>query len=991
MSQYNYGAYGEQDQDQGQQGVGAGAPPAQAPAASSRSRRRMYPTQPVDYSQPQVATPPGGVGAPGGMMAPGYGGAPDMYGQPMQGAGGYGAAPGTTGSPAPGYPGAGSPGVASPQAYPGAPGYDPSQQLQQQQQQQQPGAGQNYFTPGGTGAPAAYGAPVGAGGPAPSNYGGAPGYGVDQMAGQFGQMGINRAPSAGALAPKLPPNQLYNIDLIQNFPPPVSDLQLPPPPLVVPPELSLTGNPDANASSDFIRSTLNCVPVSNGLLKKSKLPFSLIVRPYTSLLNTTAPVPVVGEATICRCRRCRSYINCFVTFAEQTHRWKCNLCGLTNEIPAQFDWDPIKNVRKDRFERAELNYGVVEFIAPPEYLVRAPQPPVYVFLLDVSVNAITSGLLATAARAIQDSLDRLPNVDGRTKVAFMAVDSAIHFFSIPAPENQPSTEEQNGDATQDNTEWPEPSMMVVTDLEDPFLPLPSTLLVNLNECRGSIDSLLNNMADMFANNVNSGSAMASALKVAHKLIANIGGKLICLTASLPNVGHASLNVREDRKLLGTAKEYQLLQAANSFYKSFAVDCNRNQVTIDMFLFSSQYQDVATLSNLPRYTGGQTHFYPGWSASRPEDVTKFAHELGEHLSMEISMEAVLRVRASTGLRMSNFYGNFFSRSSDLCSFSTFPRDQSYVLEVSIEDTITKPYVYFQAAVLHTTCFGERRVRVINLALPTSSQLQDIYASADQLAIAAHYTHKVVEKALASGIPDAHDFLNARLNDMLQTYKKDLMTTNVGASAPLQFCANLRMLPLLFNALLKHVGLRKNVQIPSDLRSHALCLLTTLPVKYLIKYIHPDFYSLHDMPEDAGTIDEATGKVILPPRMNLSSEKIVTHGLYLIDDGQVIFVWVGRDAVPQLLLDAFGVESLSQLAPGKHEIPEIDSPLNHKIRNIVANSRDNADSVYWPSLYIIKEDGEPSLRLWASTFLIEDRTDATPGYYQYLTMLRDKINN
>ena len=40
---------------------------------------------------------------------------------------------------------------------------------------------------------------------------------------------------------------------------------------------------------------------------------------------------------------------------------------------------------------------------------------------------------------------------------------------------------------------------------------------------------------------------------------------------------------------------------------------------------------------------------------------------------------------------------FNRSSDLCSFPTFPRDQSYLIEMSIEETINKPVVYFQAAV------------------------------------------------------------------------------------------------------------------------------------------------------------------------------------------------------------------------------------------------------------------------------------------------------
>ncbi|KAA8915947.1 hypothetical protein TRICI_001961 [Trichomonascus ciferrii] len=852
--------------------------------------------------------------------------------------------------------------------------------------QQQPpveGAqGGGVFTPGvGPQTPAAVPpAPVAPG------YGG---YGMDSAAQQFGQMNLGGGGSSRAtpvtqyqqqLQSKLPLNQLYNIDLMQSLPPPVTDLNLPPPPIVLPPEASITQNPEANASSDYIRSTLNVVPTSSSLLKKSKLPFALVIRPYVSLLNESAPVPVVSDTVICRCRRCRCYINPYVTFMDQAHRWKCNMCGLTNEVPAQFDWDPIQNQRQDRFSRNEINYGVTEFIAPPEYMVRPPQPPVYVFVLDCSVNSVQSGLLATAARTILESLDRIPNKDGRTRVAFICVDQALHFFSIPLPAEEDSDQPP-----------PEPSMLVVSDLEDPFLPLPNTLLVNLTERRSSIENLLGNLGEMFGNNVTSNNALGSALKAANKLISSIGGKIICLTASLPTVGIAKLEAREDRKALGTSKEGALLQTANSFYKSFAVECNRSQVTVDMFLFSSQYQDVASLSNLPRYTGGQTYFYPGWSASRQEDAIKFAHEFGEHLSQEISMEAVLRVRSCSGLRMNAFYGNFFNRSSDLCSFPTFPRDQSYVVEVAIDETINKPWVSFQAAVLHTTCDGERRIRVITCTIPTSSQLQDVYASADQLAITAYYTQKAVEKALSSGIQEAHDLLTARLTDMLQTYKKELMTTNVGASAPLQFCANLRMLPLLFNALLKHVGLRKSAQIPSDLRSAALCLLSTMPIKYLIKYIYPDFYSLYDMPDDAGYPNEETGEIVLPPKLNLTGQNIASYGLYLIDDGQTQFLWVGRDAVPQLLLDAFGVDDMKQLKSGKCELPEVDTALNQRIRAIIGKTREKNDSITWPSLYIVKEDGDPSLRLWASTFLIEDRTDQSPAYQQFLSSLRDKLNN
>ena len=69
---------------------------------------------------------------------------------------------------------------------------------------------------------------------------------------------------------------------------------------------------------------------------------------------------------------------------------------------------------------------------------------------------------------------------------------------------------------------------------------------------------------------------------------------------------------------------------------------------DMFLFSSNYQDVATLSCLPRYTGGQTFYYPGWNASRSEDAMKFANEFSKFLSVEIALEAVMRIRATAGM-------------------------------------------------------------------------------------------------------------------------------------------------------------------------------------------------------------------------------------------------------------------------------------------------------------------------------------------------------
>jgi protein transport protein SEC24 len=190
-------------------------------------------------------------------------------------------------------------------------------------------------------------------------------------------------------------------------------------------------------------------------------------------------------------------------------------------------------------------------------------------------------------------------------------------------------------------------MLVVSDVEDVYLPKPTDLLVNLTESRPVIESFLTRLSDMFKDSFTSASAVGPAMQAAHKLIGTIGGKIITLTATLPTVGEGALKARDDAKLLGTAKEATLLQAASSFYKTFSIDCARNQVTVDMFLFSPQYTDVASLRCLPRYTGGQVYYYPGFNAGRSEDAIKFATEFGTVLASPIGLEAVIRVRGSRG--------------------------------------------------------------------------------------------------------------------------------------------------------------------------------------------------------------------------------------------------------------------------------------------------------------------------------------------------------
>lgn len=63
-------------------------------------------------------------------------------------------------------------------------------------------------------------------------------------------------------------------------------------------------------------------------------------------------------------------------------------------------------------------------------------------------------------------------------------------------------------------------------------------------------------------------------------------------------------------------------------------------------------------------------------------------------------------------------------------------------------------------------------------------------------------------------------------------------------------------------------------------------------------------------------------------------------------------------------------------------------------VVEKSRDHKSkgvgSIVSPQLYTVKEDGDPSLKLWAQTLLVEDRADQGESIVQWISKLREKVS-
>jgi len=64
----------------------------------------------------------------------------------------------------------------------------------------------------------------------------------------------------------------------------------------------------------------------------------------------------------------------------------------------------------DAYDRPELSLGSYEFLATVDYCKnnKFPSPPAFIFMIDVSYNAIRSGLVRLLCEELKSLLDFLP-------------------------------------------------------------------------------------------------------------------------------------------------------------------------------------------------------------------------------------------------------------------------------------------------------------------------------------------------------------------------------------------------------------------------------------------------------------------------------------------------------------------------------------------------------------------------------------------------------
>jgi len=716
-----------------------------------------------------------------------------------------------------------------------------------------------------------------------------------------------------------------------------------------------------NCGPRYIRSSTYCFPSTPDIAKKTALPLGFVLQPLADPGIGENGVPIVdsGREGPIRCARCRAYMCALNQFINGGRNFKCFLCSHINEVPDEY-FSPLapNGYRMDYLQRPELSRGSIEYVASSEYITQSPRPISYLFVVDVSASSIQQGVLRSFATSAKAIIDSLPD-NNASRFGLITFDSSIQFYNL-------------------NPSYSKPQIMVTPDIQDIFLPVAAdgNLLVNPVENKELFTSLLDNLPNYYSQNHSTGCAFGSAIKAASLILEEHGGKMITFLASFPNINPGKLEQRFKPEFTGTAKEMEYFKPQTTFYQLEAEKCVKQHIGIDLFVFATTYMDIATLACLSKTTGGQLFFYPRYSMER--DMIKLHNEFYRVLTRTTGYNGVMRLRASAGIEIVNYYGNHMLTYGTDMEVANIDCDKVFSVSVRNEGAIQdNTNVGVQCAMLYTTSLGERRIRVHSLQIPVSKDYGNIFGGADLETITYLLTTKSIKRALTTVLADVRKQVITDVIQIVYGFRKYASKKSFEHRI-LVIPEGLKLLPLYIICLHKNI-LLKGGRVSVDFRVYSRMHLSSMSVGELTIALYPRMFALHSMPENAGTQGD-DGYIILPPWERLLNQSLQSNGCYLLDNGRRMFLWIGRDVDPQ-----FSSRVFNQTESGGFAFASNDDPLASRVKAII--SAVQLEHPSYKLLVIAKQGGDNELAF--SQMMFEERVEDSMSHSDVLSLVHREV--
>ena len=281
-----------------------------------------------------------------------------------------------------------------------------------------------------------------------------------------------------------------------------------------------------------------------------------------------------------------------------------------------------------------------------------------------------------------------------------------------------------------------------------------------------------------------------------------------------------------------------------------------------------------------------------------------------------------------------------------------------------------YIFIQSALLYSYGDGSRRIRVHNLCLPISDNIKNIYSEINSEMLATFYLKDTIDKLyktknIANSIISTDTKFKLFIDKVMSTQNK----------IDKELLPNLDYLPYYMLGMFKHRifckdEIEKNYDI--DISNFLRISLQKFSTSEIISYIVPSIYSLQEMEVDKsiGTYNNETGEFAMPNLISLSRSAMEDNGLYLIDNGYLLIIYVKKGVSSNIFQSLFGVENikfLTMITNEENVFEENDgNELKERIKNILDYIR-SSKSIFQNLVFVFEGDGGERL---INECLIED---------------------
>lgn len=404
--------------------------------------------------------------------------------------------------------------------------------------------------------------------------------------------------------------------------------------------------------------------------------------------------------------------------------------------------------------------------------------------------------------------------------------------------------------------------------------------------------------------------------------------------------------------------------------------------------------------LSRDTGGQIYFYSGFQYNK--DGYALENDIYKALTKLVGFEGVMVVRTSSGLKVVEEFGNFFRRNRGEIDLPIIDSDKAFVIRVAHETTLqVSQQVIFQCALLYTSEKGDRRIRVHNLCVPVTNEISKVFRHADIDAIVNASMKQVVNHIHGSSTVESRKMLREAAVDVLYTYRKRCASNT--SSGQLILPEALKLLPLYTLGMVKNGSLADFT--PSDERLNLFNVINMMPLPLSITLCSPRLFAIHKLPEHVCVWGE-DGSFLLPELEIVSREFLDETGIYLLDSGLLLTLWIGSEAPPSMVHDLVGVEFFENVDLYTLNVYPTDDPYSISSRTSALIEYCRMNRPFYANLRVLvqKKSLEESIDVKRfSNSLLEDPKEVLKGekglgsesdrmsYVDFLCYLHRKIQD